>query len=109
MAITKFNSYWKHQLSISPDVDFTCVVNSENHTVEVAASHFDSRLFLRMALDEFQKHGINTVFNAGFLHDAPDWKIIFSMGRQKFKVEIAEVETSSKEVEYTVLLQPLTS
>jgi hypothetical protein len=109
MAITKFNSYWKHQLSLASDVDFTCVVNSETRTVEVSASHFDSRLFLRMALDEFQKHGINTVFKAGFSHDAPDWKIIFSMGEQKFKVEIFGIETSSKEDEYTVLLQPLTS
>ncbi|MFA7350673.1 MAG: hypothetical protein WC009_07920 [Methylotenera sp.] len=109
MAITKFNSYWKHQLSLAPDVDFTCVVNSETCTVEVSASHFDSRLFLRMALDEFQKHGVNAVFNAGFSHGTPDWKVIFSMGEQKFKIEVFGVEASSKEDEYTVLLQPFTS
>lgn len=109
MAIEIFNSYWKHQLSLASDVEFTCVVNSETRIVAVSASHFDSRLFLRMALDEFKKHGINTVFKTGFSHDAPDWKIIFSMGGQKFTVEIVGVETSSKEDEYTVLLQPLTS
>ena len=104
--LTKFDSLWKHQLSLAPDVEFCCVVDSENRTVEVAASHFDSRLFLRMALDEFGKYGVNAMTNAGFSHDVPDWKIIFSMGGQKFIVEIAGVKTSSKQDEYTVLLRP---
>lgn len=104
--LTKFDSYWKHQLSLAPDVGFCCVVDAENRTVEVAASHFDSRLFLRMALEEFDKHGINTVFQAGFSHALPDWKIIFSMGGQKFTVEIAGVQSSANQDEYTVLLLP---
>ena len=104
--LIKFDSFWKHQLSLAPDVGFSCVVNAETRTVEVTASHFDSRLFLRMALEEFGKYGVNAITSAGFSHDVPDWKIIFSMGGQKFTVEIAGVKTSSTQDEYTVLLLP---
>lgn len=106
MEKKEFSSYWKHQLSQAPDLEFRCVANYENRVVEVMADHFDSRLFLRMALEEFPGHGIDVVFTAGFTPVAPGWKIHFQMGGLRYEINIVEVLSTSGRAEYTVLLSP---
>lgn len=110
MAKQEFRSYWKHQFTNAPDVDFHCVADDETHIVEVepTPNQLDSKLLIELALRKFPEHGINAIAvqNEGLGNARPAWKIIMILGGVRYKVEVIEMATLGQQKEFTVLLKP---